>query len=178
MQHAAKKLLPREPSSSRAWRFGGSASAVTVFLYIRRGCGIQGFLTGRVRCMSRRWWRRQQLARLAAICKYAMISHPVSVRERHQRRQPPEKVERFKDEGGGPACMRPGPAQSINDLSVGPPRETFLRERSPQPVAQQPLQGLPIMRLYTLCRMEREPGYGSTERLSLQAILFPSALES
>ena len=62
-----------------------------------------------VRCMSRRWWRRQQLARLAAICKWAMISHPVSVRKGHQRRQPSEKVERFKDEGGGPACMRPPP---------------------------------------------------------------------
>ena len=123
--------------------------------------------------MSRRW-RRQQLACLAAICKYAMISHPVSVRERHQRRQPPEKVEWFKDEGCGSAGMRPGPAQSINDLPVGAPGETFLRERSPQTIAQQPLKGLPIIRLYTLCRVEREPGYGSTERLSLQAILLPS----
>ena len=69
MHHAAKKLLPGEPSSSRAWRLGGSASAVTVFLYIRRGCGIQGAPTGNVRWMSRRWWRRQPLARLAAICK-------------------------------------------------------------------------------------------------------------
>ena len=60
----------------------------------------------------------------------------MSVGERHQRGEPPEKVERLKDKGGGPACMRPGPAQSIHDLSIGPPRETFLREWSPQAVAQ------------------------------------------
>jgi hypothetical protein len=30
------------------------------------------------------------------------------------------------------------------------------------------------VRLYTLCRVEREAGYRSTERLSLQTILFPS----
>jgi hypothetical protein len=81
----AKKLLPGEPSSSRAWRFGGSARAVTVFLYIRRGCGIQGALTGRVRCMSRRWWRRQQVARLAAVRK----SHDISPRERTERAPAP-----------------------------------------------------------------------------------------
>jgi hypothetical protein len=52
---------------------------------------------------------RQQPAHLAAICEYAAISHPMSVWTRHQRREPPEKVERIQNEGGGPASMRPPP---------------------------------------------------------------------
>ena len=105
----AKKLLPGEPSSSRAVRrFGGSARAVIAFLYIRRGCGSQGTPTGRVRCLSRRWRRWQQPAHVAAICE-DVISHRMSVRKRHQRGQPSEKVERLEDEGGGPAGMRPPP---------------------------------------------------------------------
>jgi hypothetical protein len=149
--------------------------AVTAFLYIRRGCGIQGTPTGRVRCISRRWRRRQQPARLAAARECAMTSQPMSVRERHQRGQPPEKVERLEDKGCGSAGMRPRPAQMIDDLAVGAARETLLREGSPQPIAQQPLKGFPVVRLYTLCRVEREAGYRSAERLALRTILFPSS---
>ena len=77
-----------------------------------------------------------------------------------------EEVQRLEDQVGGSPGMRPGAAKCVDDLPVQSPREAFLGERSPQSVAAQTLQRLPIMSRDTLRRVQREPGQGRAERLA------------
>jgi hypothetical protein len=61
-----------------------------------------------------RWRRRPKPPETAAIGKGAVVSHLMSVRERHQRGEAPQEVERVQDEMGGSLRVRPRPATPPN----------------------------------------------------------------